>query len=134
MTPAERRFERIPQQTWWSYLTRDTRGRATVLMPRLQHERLEELGIDFSSPLTDAWPRAGAHPRRRVEPRGFAGVHTYVADGFAHFSDRMTPAAIVPIKRNAFVDLATNRADRSVREWPLLGRSAKPASVRFSMA
>src|SRR5581483_4797519 len=47
MSVAERRAQRIAQQAFWALPTKNTRDRATAMMPRLLYERLEELGIDF---------------------------------------------------------------------------------------
>src|SRR5581483_11169205 len=77
--------------------TKNTRDRATAMMPRLLYERLEELGIDF----TVLYPTAGLGiPRisdaelRRITCRAF---NIFTADFFRPFADRMTPAAVIPM-------------------------------------
>src|SRR6266849_1268887 len=97
MSVAERRAQRIAQQAFWALPTKNTRDRATAMMPRLLYERMEELGLDF----TVLYPTAGLGlPRiedaelRRITCRAF---NIFSADYFRAFSDRMTPAAVIPI-------------------------------------
>lgn len=97
MSVAERRSHRVAQQAFWALPTKNTRDRATALMPRLLYERMEELGLDF----TVLYPTAGLGiPRipdpelRKITSRAF---NTFSADFFRPFADRMTPAAIIPM-------------------------------------
>ena len=48
MTPNERRHAHVPQEAFWGAPTKNTRDRATAMMPKLMYERLDEFGIDFS--------------------------------------------------------------------------------------
>src|SRR5439155_1397446 len=48
LSVAERRRRRISQEAFWSSPARNTRDRATGMLPRLLYERLDELGIDFA--------------------------------------------------------------------------------------
>lgn len=45
---ARRTEARHGQEAWWTLPTRNTRDRATAMMPRLLRERLDEFGIDFA--------------------------------------------------------------------------------------
>jgi predicted TIM-barrel fold metal-dependent hydrolase len=76
---------------------KNTLDRATALLPRLLYERLDEFGFDF----TVLYPTAGlAIPYiaedeiRRATCRAF---NLYIARQFGEFSDRMTPAAAIPM-------------------------------------
>jgi len=96
MSVPERRAQRIAQQAFWGLPAKNTRDRATAMMPRLLYERMEELGLDF----TVLYPTAGLGiPRledeelRRTTCRAF---NIFSADYFRAFSDRMTPAAVIP--------------------------------------
>jgi predicted TIM-barrel fold metal-dependent hydrolase len=96
-TPEERREQRRAQEAWWAAPTRNTRDRATAILPRLLYERLDELGFDF----TVLYPTAGLgvpfisdEELRRATCRAF---NMYVADHFREFSDRITPAAAIPM-------------------------------------
>ena len=97
MSVADRRARNIAQQAFWGLPTKNTRDRATAMMPRLMYERLDELGIAFAV----LYPTSGLGlPRipdtevRRVTCRAF---NIFSADYFAPFSDRMTPAAVIPM-------------------------------------
>jgi predicted TIM-barrel fold metal-dependent hydrolase len=97
LSVADRAHQRIAQPPWWAFPTKNTRDRATALMPGLLYERLEELGIDFAV----LYPTAGlALPRlpdtevRKATCRAF---NIFVAEHFREFSDRITPAAVIPM-------------------------------------
>jgi predicted TIM-barrel fold metal-dependent hydrolase len=77
--------------------TKNTLDRATATFPKLLHERLDQTGIDFAV----LYPTAGLgapHIRedelRRATCRAF---NTFHADIFREYSDRLTPAAIIPM-------------------------------------
>src|SRR5262249_41659726 len=97
MSLAERRRRRIPQPGFWTRQASNTLDRATAMMPRLLYERLDEFGCDFAI----IYPTAGLRmPRIRDDAtrRAVARAHTIVtAEYFAKLSDRMTPAAIIPM-------------------------------------
>ena len=92
-----RRETRHGQEAWWVLPTRNTRDRATVMMPNLLRERLDEFGIDFAV----LYPTAGlglpqvpdAAARRAV----CHAYNEYAAEFFADHADRMTPAAVIPM-------------------------------------
>ena len=93
----ERKRKRIAQEAFWAVPTKNTLDRATELLPRLLYERLDEFGIDFSV----LYPTSGLgvpfHPdaeTRRVTSRAF---NSFIAEFFADYSDRMTPAAVIPM-------------------------------------
>ena len=97
MSVAERRKRRVGQQGFWGLPTKNTRDRATAIMPQLLYERMDELGFDFSV----MYPTVGLglhtiadDKTRRVTCRAF---NTFSADYFRDFSDRMTPAAVIPM-------------------------------------
>ena len=67
------------------------------MMPRMLYDRLDELGIDFGIVYPTAGlgiPRIADDETRRAVIRGFNIV---TADYFAKFSDRLTPAAVIPM-------------------------------------
>ena len=59
MSVAERRRRGIAQEAFWSLPERNTRDRATAMLPRLLHERLGEIGLDYAV----VYPTAGGIPR-----------------------------------------------------------------------
>src|SRR5206468_2656829 len=94
---AERRRRGIAMEGFWGRQTTNTRDRATAMMPRMLYDRLDELGIDFGV----IYPTAGLGISRidddetgRAVIRGFNIV---TADYFRNLSDRLTPAAIIPM-------------------------------------
>jgi len=97
MTPDQRHAERPLRPPWWALPTKNTLDRATASFPKLQYERLDETGIDFAV----LYPTAGLgapHIRdeelRRASCRAF---NTFHADIYREYSDRLTPAAVIPM-------------------------------------
>ena len=82
------------QPAWWGVPTKNTRDRATAMLPKLLYERMDELGIDFGV----IYPTGGAlfapflrdDEIRRAACRAF---NMYTADQFKGLEDRLTPAA-----------------------------------------
>ena len=97
MTIAERKRRRVAQPGFWSRQAENTLDRATAMMLRLLYERLDEFGTDFAIIYPTAGlrvPRIGDDATRRAVVR----AHNVVtADYFRSLSDRMTPAAIIPM-------------------------------------
>ena len=97
MTREQRAAERPLRPPWWALPTKNTLDRATATFPKLLHERLDQTGIDFAV----LYPTAGLgapHIRedelRRATCRAF---NTFHADIFREYSDRLTPAAVIPM-------------------------------------
>ena len=97
MTIAERKRRRVAQPGFWSRQAENTLDRATAMMPRLLYERLDEFGTDFAI----IYPTAGLRVPRIADDatrRAVVRAHNVVtADYFRSLSDRMTPAAIIPM-------------------------------------
>ena len=97
MTVAERRHANVPQEAFWGSPTKNTRDRATAMMPKLLYERLDELGIDFAilyPTMGLGFPRVNDKEARIAACRAF---NIYCAELFEPFKDRMTPAAVIPM-------------------------------------
>ena len=97
MSVAERRRRGLSQEAFWSSPARNTRDRATGMLPRLLYERLGDLGIDFAVlyPTTGLRiPRIGDDRLRRPTCRAF---NILTAEYFREFADRVTPAAVIPV-------------------------------------
>lgn len=131
MSVDERRERRIAQPSWWAAPTKNTRDRATAMMPRLLYERLDELGLDFAV----IYPTAGlALPRlpdatiRQATCRAF---NVYTANAFRPFADRLTPAAVIPMHtpEEAIIELeyATSQLGLKVAMMGSLIRRPIPA-------
>jgi predicted TIM-barrel fold metal-dependent hydrolase len=97
LSEEQRRRRRITQPPWWGVPIKNTRDRATSMLPRLLYERLDELGIDFSvlfPSMCGVAPFIGDEEVRRAACRAY---NRYAAELFAEFSDRLTPAAVIPM-------------------------------------
>jgi predicted TIM-barrel fold metal-dependent hydrolase len=97
LSAEERASRRVSRPPWWGAPARNTRDLATALCPRLLHERMDELGIDFSV----TYPSLGLvfmHLDREDERRGTCrALNRYNAEAFADLSDRLTPVAAIPM-------------------------------------
>ncbi len=96
MTPAERRRENVAQEAFWGAPTKNTRDRATAMMPKLLYERLDEFGIDFAilyPTMGLGLPRVNDKEARLAACRAF---NIYCAELFDPLKDRITPAAVIP--------------------------------------
>jgi predicted TIM-barrel fold metal-dependent hydrolase len=94
---SERRERRLDMPVWWGVPTRNTLDHATSMVPQLLYQRLDELGFDF----VVLYPSAGLRTPfianaelRQITCRAF---NTYSAELFAPYSDRLTPAAVIPM-------------------------------------
>ena len=87
----------VAMEGFWGRQSTNTRDRATAMMPRMLYDRLDELGIDFGIVYPTAGlgiPRIADDATRRAVIRGFNVVtHDYFKD----LSDRLTPAAVIPV-------------------------------------
>jgi len=107
LSPRERREQRVTRPPWWGMPTHDTRDFATTMLPKLLHERLPEFGIDF----TVIYPTMGLfHNKIAGEELGpviIRALNTFYADLFRGLSDRIAPAAIIPMEspRQAIAEL-----------------------------
>ena len=94
---AERKQRGIAMEGYWTRQSTNTRDRATAMMPRMLYDRLDEIGIDYGIVYPTAGlglPRIADDETRRAVIRGFNIVS---ADYFAKLSDRLTPAAVIPM-------------------------------------
>ena len=93
----ERRRRRLAMPGFWTRQTGNTLDRATAMMPHLLYDRLDEIGSDFAI----VYPTAGLRLPRIVDDetrRAVIRAYNIVsADYFKDLSDRMTPAAIIPM-------------------------------------
>ena len=97
MSPDERRRQNIAQEAFWGAPTKNTRDRATAMMPKLLYERLDEFGIDFAilfPTMGLGLPRVNDAEARVAACRAF---NVYQAELFAPLAERMTPAAVIPM-------------------------------------
>jgi predicted TIM-barrel fold metal-dependent hydrolase len=93
----ERRARRMLRPPFWALPARNTLDRATASLPRLLHERLPELGIDF----TVLYPTLGLFavglPDDEIRQGVCRAWNEFHSELFAPYADRMTPAALIPM-------------------------------------
>jgi len=97
LSPEERQDKRPTRSTWWGVPTKNTLDRATASIPRLLYERLDEFGLDFAV----IYPTFGL-PVPHIEDdelrRGTCrAFNNYYCDTYREYSDRLSPAAIIPM-------------------------------------
>jgi predicted TIM-barrel fold metal-dependent hydrolase len=96
-SPAERRRLHTVRPPWGLQAT-NARDLATVLSPRLLYKRLDEFGIDISI----QYPTMAVAMVRAAPAELRAGVcraiNRYFADSFRGLTDRLIPAAMVPME------------------------------------
>src|SRR5213594_285194 len=97
MSLAERRRRRVGQEAFWSSPSENVLDRATAMLPRLMYERLDDLGIDFAV----VYPTAGLSYHRMQDTRLRRAIcrayNVFTAEQFRGLSDRLIPAAIIPM-------------------------------------
>ena len=98
LSEEERRYNRATCPPWWARPAKNKLDRATASLPRLLHQRMDELGMDFTVlyptfGLTEP-PRIEEEEVRRVACRALNAFH---ADIYRDFADRMTPVAVIPV-------------------------------------
>jgi predicted TIM-barrel fold metal-dependent hydrolase len=97
LTPEERQDKRSIRGTWWGVPTKNTLDRATASIPRLLYDRMDEFGLDFAV----IYPTFGLpvpHIENDELRQGTCrAFNTYYAAAYREFSDRLTPAAIIPM-------------------------------------
>jgi predicted TIM-barrel fold metal-dependent hydrolase len=97
MDEKQRERQRATRTPWWAAPSANTLDVATATFPALLAERLDEIGIDFavmygSSALV--YPLISDDQTRQKACRA---MNRYAAEAFADHSDRMTPAAVIPM-------------------------------------
>lgn len=96
-TVEERIVARQAQESWWVLPTKNTRDRATAMMPDLLRARLDEFGIDFAV----LYPTSGLGlpqvPDETERRASCAAFNSYAAEFFCEHSDRMIPSAVIPM-------------------------------------
>src|SRR5207248_3490384 len=96
-TIEQRKARGAAMEGYWGRQSTNTRDRATAMMPKMLYDRLDELGIDFGIVYPTAGlgiPRIADTETRRAVIRGFNVV---TAEYFGKLSDRLTPAAVIPM-------------------------------------
>jgi predicted TIM-barrel fold metal-dependent hydrolase len=97
MSLAERRRRRVAQESFWTTPSENTLDRATAMLPRLMYERLDDLGLDLAVVYPTAGLRFSRIPDTAMRRAVCRAYNVFTADQFREFSDRIVPAAIIPM-------------------------------------
>ena len=97
LTPEQKRQMGSTRTPWWAFPTKNTLDRATMMLPRLLYERLEEIGLDFSL----VYPSYGTFPvntpDEELRRAGCRAFNRYIAESFSPYLDRFAPVATIPM-------------------------------------
>ena len=77
--------------------TKNTRDRATAMMPALLAERMGELGLDFCVMYPTGGFATAMQNDDEVRRAACRAFNIFSAEYFADYSDQMTPAAVIPM-------------------------------------
>lgn len=97
LSPEERRDKRFHRPAFWILPTQNHRDLATVSIPSLLDERLEEQGTDFAVlyPNIALFPQnSGREDLRRALSRA---INHYHADIYRKYRGRLSPVASIPL-------------------------------------
>jgi len=98
MTREQRLERRASQPAWWGMPVKNTLDMATSFIPRLMHNRLESMGLDFAVLYPTHCqlfaPYIGDEELRKA---GCHAFNQYAADTWAEYSDRLTPIGAIPM-------------------------------------
>ncbi len=97
LSTEERAARRTTRPSWWALPSRNTRDFATATMPALLHERMDELGLDFSV----LYPSLGLVLLDIADTKLRRGccraLNQFHSDAFHGLEDRLAPVAIIPM-------------------------------------
>lgn len=93
----ERRANRTARPPWWTVPTHDTLDLATFALPKLLHQRLEEIGTDFAVLYPNLSLFVASLEDDELRRATVRALNIYSAEVYGAYSDRMTPIAVIPL-------------------------------------
>jgi predicted TIM-barrel fold metal-dependent hydrolase len=96
LSEAERRASWTTRPPWWSLPAANSLDRATAHLPRLLHERLGDLGIDFAVLYPSRTLTTTAIKDPEVRRAACRALNAFVAEAYGPYADRLTPVAQIP--------------------------------------
>lgn len=87
------------QAVWTGNSGSASLDRATVMLPKLYRKRLDDAGIDFGVVYGTLALSVLAIGDDELRPVVYRAMNTMYADMFSEVSDRLTPAALIPMHR-----------------------------------
>jgi len=98
MTREQRLERRASQPAWWGMPVKNTLDVATSFIPRLMHDRLEQMGLDFAVLYPTHCqlfaPYIGDEELRKA---GCHAFNQFAIDTWAEYADRVTPIGAIPM-------------------------------------
>jgi predicted TIM-barrel fold metal-dependent hydrolase len=96
LTPEQRRELALMRLPWWGIPTRNTLDRATAMLPKLLHERLDQIGIDVAIVYPTYGLTAIHLTDDELRPALSRAFNLYVAEAYGPYRDRILPVACIP--------------------------------------
>ncbi len=129
MPPQERRARRVIQPPWWGFPARNALDRATAMLPRLLHERTQEIGLDFVVAYPTLALFFAAIRDHELQLAAYRAYNQMAAELFHDLGNRLTPAACIPMYTPAEaieeLEFATARGLRAIMMTSLMRRPIK---------
>ncbi len=95
--PADRALaSRIPQTSWWG-CSNDALERATIMLPQLFADRMEDLGFDYCVQFTTNALSQCSVPDAELRTGICRGFNDYYAEIYRPVRDRIAPAGMIPM-------------------------------------
>jgi predicted TIM-barrel fold metal-dependent hydrolase len=85
-----------PKAAWWA-VPNDARDLATVMAPKLLHERMDELGLDFALLYPSLGLTLHTIQDEKVRRTALRALNTINAEAVAPYQDRMTSVSMIPM-------------------------------------
>lgn len=97
MGPAGRAHLGVGHPGFWMLPMKNTRDRATAMMPALLAERMDELGLDFCVMYPTGGFAIAMHEDEEIRRAATRAFNTFSAEYFADHAEVMTPVACIPM-------------------------------------
>ncbi len=123
-----RREHGIMRIPWWALPAKNTRDRATAMLPRLLHERMDELGFDFAVVYPTYGLMAMSAEAAEVRQAMCRAFNRYHAEVFDELRDRLTPVAVIPMHtpEEAIAELDYAVGELGLKAMLLAGHALRP--------
>jgi len=142
LSPTERHDQWARRPPFYVVPAANTMDLATGLFPNLLHERIDDLGFDYAV----LYPTMGLHAPMFADPEtrriGCRALNDYYADLFSEYSDRITPAAVIPMHtpQEAIEELDYAVARRGLKvvmlpnfvKRPIVAAAGYPETARYT--
>jgi predicted TIM-barrel fold metal-dependent hydrolase len=94
---ATRRAQGLMRIPWWGLPTQNTLDRASAMFPRLLHERLPAIGLDYAVVYPTYGLMALSAEPDEVRQAACRAFNRYHAEVFAGLEDRLASVALIPM-------------------------------------